>query len=194
MIHYETIQLARGKVIYFPNFLNDDESIYYFNVLMNSIDFRQHEIKIFGKTHKTPRLESFHAKENRSYTYSGNQLDSNPFTEELNLLCQRIEKATNSEFNCVLINLYRNGFDSNGWHADNEKELGLNPIIASLSLGATRRFDLKHNETSKKFSIDLHSGDLLWMDNQIQNFYKHQIAKTKRVLEPRINLTFRLIR
>jgi alkylated DNA repair dioxygenase AlkB len=92
-----------------------------------------------------------------------------------------------------LINLYRDGQDSNGWHADNEKELGPNPVIASLNLGATRRFDLKHNQSQEKYCIELHAGDLLWMDNQIQNFYKHQIAKTKRVHEPRINLTFRMI-
>jgi alkylated DNA repair dioxygenase AlkB len=189
----QKIALAEGNLLYFPGFLSESEATTYFEDFKTSIGFEQHEVTIFGKTHKTPRLESFHAKENRSYSYSGNKLASKPFTEALNLLCERIEKATNSEFNCVLINLYRDGSDSNGWHADNEKELGPNPEIASLSLGATRRFDLKHNETPEKISMELHAGDLLWMDNQIQNFYKHQIAKTIRVLEPRINLTFRLI-
>jgi alkylated DNA repair dioxygenase AlkB len=108
-------------------------------------------------------------------------------------LCERIENAVNSKFNCVLINYYRNGMDSNGWHADNEKELGENPVIASLSLGETRRFDLKHQFEDEKFSIPLNSGDLLLMDNQIQNFYKHQIAKSKKINNPRINLTFRWI-
>jgi alkylated DNA repair dioxygenase AlkB len=193
VISIQKIQLEEGNLLYFPGFLTESESNHYFELFKNNIAFQQHELKLFGKTYNTPRLESFHSKENRSYTYSGNKLDSKPFTENLDLLCKRIEQATSSNFNCVLINLYRNGQDSNGWHADNEKELGPNPVIASLSLGASRRFDLKHNQTDEKFLIDLHAGDLLWMDERIQNVYKHQIAKTKKVHESRINLTFRFI-
>lgn len=193
MIHIEKIELEEGKLLYFPQFLTQSESFRYFELFKNTISFQQHELTLFGKKYNTPRLESFHSKENHTYTYSGNKLESKPFTEELNLLCQQIEKATNTQFNCVLMNLYRNGQDSNGWHADNEKELGPNPVIASLSLGASRRFDLKHNQTNETLCIDLHNGDLLWMDERIQNHYKHQIAKTKKVHESRINLTFRFI-
>jgi alkylated DNA repair dioxygenase AlkB len=193
MIHSEIIKLEDGNLIYFPNFIDQSESLLLFNFLSEEIAFDQHQITIFGKTFSTPRLESFHAKENRSYSYSGIKLQSKPFNQKLHLLCDKVEKATNSIFNSVLINLYRNGMDSNGWHADNEKELGENPVIASLSFGASRRFDLKHNTTQKKCSIDLNSGDLLWMDGNIQNFYKHQVAKTKRVDCPRINLTFRYL-
>ncbi len=193
MTNGQKIALKEGNLIYFPEFLSDSEAMELLEFFKTTIPFQQNEITIFGKTYKTPRLESFHAKNKNFYTYSGNQLQSKPFTEELHTLCHRIEKATNSVFNCVLINLYRDGQDSNGWHADNEKELGPNPVIASLNLGATRRFDLKHNQSQEKYFIELHAGDLLWMDNQIQNFYKHQIAKTKRVHEPRINLTFRMI-
>jgi alkylated DNA repair dioxygenase AlkB len=190
---FEKINLNDGSLIYFPMFFDESEAIYYFNELSNIIDFQQNEIKIFGKTFPTPRLESFHSKENKQYGYSGNKLHSKPFNVILEKLLKNVEKATNSKFNCVLINLYRDGSDSNGWHADNEQELGPNPIIASLSFGVTRRFDLKNNVTKETFSINLNSGDLLWMDNRIQNNYKHQIAKTKKVLEPRINLTFRYI-
>ena len=193
MIHSEIIKLVDGNLIYFPNFIDQRESILFFNFLSKEIAFDQHQITIFGKTFSTPRLESFHAKKNRSYSYSGIKLHSKPLNQTLHLLCDKVEKATNSIFNSVLINLYRNGMDSNGWHADNEKELGENPVIASLSFGASRRFDLKHNTTKKKCSIDLNSGDLLWMDGNIQNFYKHQVAKTKRVDRPRINLTFRYL-
>ena len=193
MKSFEKINLNDGGLIYFPMFFDENEAIYYFNELWNIIDFQQNEIKIFGKTFPTPRLESFHSKENKNYSYSGIKLPSKPFNATLEKLLENVEQATNSKFNCVLINLYRDGSDGNGWHADNEKELGPNPIIASLSFGATRRFDLRNNLTTEKYSINLNSGDLLWMDNRIQNNYKHQIAKTKKVSEPRINLTFRYI-
>ena len=97
------------------------------------------------------------------------------------------------QFNCVLVNLYRNGQDSNGWHADNEPELGKNPMIASVSLGATRRFDLRHNITKEKISFDLTNGSLLLMKGEIQHFWKHQITKTKKIDAARINLTFRML-
>lgn len=193
MKSFEKINLNDGGLIYFPMFFDENDAIYYFNELWNTIDFQQNEIKIFGKTFPTPRLESFHSKENKYYSYSGIKLPSKPFNVTLEKLLENVEQATKSKFNCILINLYRDGSDSNGWHADNEKELGPNPIIASLSFGATRRFDLRNNLTTEKYSINLNSGDLLWMDNRIQNNYKHQIAKTKKVSEPRINLTFRYI-
>ncbi len=193
MIHFEKIDLNDGGLIYFPRFFNEDDANCYFNELLSKIDFKQNEVTIFGKVFLTPRLESFHSIENRFYTYSGNKLPSKSFDVTLQNLLEKVELATNSKFNCVLINLYRDGSDGNGWHADNEKELGTNPVIASLSFGATRRFDLRNNITKEKFSINLNSGDLLWMDDRIQNNYKHQIAKTKKVFEPRINLTFRYI-
>jgi alkylated DNA repair dioxygenase AlkB len=193
MIHFEKIDLNDGGLIYFPRFFDEDDANCYFNELLTKIDFKQNEVTIFGKVFLTPRLESFHSIENRFYTYSGNKLPSKAFDVTLENLLEKVELATNSKFNCVLINLYRDGSDGNGWHADNEKELGPNPVIASLSFGATRRFDLRNNITKEKFSIDLNSGDLLWMDDRIQNNYKHQIAKTKKVIQPRINLTFRYI-
>ncbi|MFM7681802.1 MAG: alpha-ketoglutarate-dependent dioxygenase AlkB family protein [Bacteroidota bacterium] len=193
MIQSEKIDLNNGSLIYFPNFFDENDSNFYFYELSTNIDFKQHEVTIFGKVHLTPRLESFHSVENRFYTYSGNKLPSKPFNSTLGKLLEKVEKVTNSKFNCVLINLYRNGQDGNGWHADNEKELGPNPVIASLSFGSTRRFDLRNNIIKENFSIDLNSGDLLWMDERVQNNYKHQIAKTKKVFDPRINLTFRYI-
>ncbi|NCA20626.1 MAG: alpha-ketoglutarate-dependent dioxygenase AlkB, partial [Crocinitomicaceae bacterium] len=125
--------------------------------------------------------------------YSGKTLETHPFTEELLELKSLIEEASHQEFNCVLVNLYRDGKDSNGWHSDNETELGKNPAIASLSLGAIRRFDLKHNTTKEKISIELNHGSLLIMKGEMQHFWKHQIAKTTKVSTPRINLTFRYI-
>lgn len=105
----------------------------------------------------------------------------------------RLEQEFDIQFNSVLANLYRDGKDSNGWHADNEKELGKNPIIASLSFGSERRFDLKHQLTKKKISFDLKNGALLIMGGEMQHFWKHQIAKSSKISEQRINLTFRRI-
>lgn len=189
----EIIQLENGQLNYFREFLGKEQADRLFQKLKEDIAFNQGNITIFGKTHKIPRLESFHSKQILSYSYSGKTLYSKPFTKELVELCALIEKATSATFNCVLINLYRNGSDSNGWHSDNEPELGKNPIIASLSLGTSRRFDLKNQTQNEKFSIDLNHGDLLLMNDQIQNYYKHQIAKSKKVTNERINLTFRLI-
>lgn len=133
-----------------------------------------------------------------TYSYSGKKLRVNPFTPELDILKNKIlhflrEHGIPAEFNSVLANLYRDGRDSNGWHADNEKELGQNPLIASLSLGAERRFDLRHNLTGEKISMPLTSGSLLVMGGELQHFWKHQVAKSTRALAPRINLTFRFI-
>lgn len=149
--------------------------------------------RIFGKTVNTPRLEAYFATEGERYSYSGKTLIVQPFDEQLLQLKQRIEQVANAEFNAVLINYYRDGNDSNGWHADNEKELGKNPIIASLSLGTTRRFDFKHNTLVEKHQLELTSGSLLIMSGEMQHHWKHQIAKTKRVQSGRINLTFRKI-
>jgi alkylated DNA repair dioxygenase AlkB len=149
--------------------------------------------RIFGKTVNTPRLEAYFATEGERYSYSGKTLVVQPFDEQLLQLKQRIEQIANAEFNAVLINYYRNGNDSNGWHADNEKELGKNPVIASLSLGTSRRFDFKHNTLLEKHQLELSSGSLLIMSGEMQHHWKHQIAKTKRVHSGRINLTFRKI-
>ena len=107
---------------------------------------------------------------------------------------KKLKEFTNEKFTTVLLNLYRDGNDSNGWHADNEKELGKNPVIASISLGASRFFHLKHNtKTYQKLKIELSHGSLLLMEGTTQHFWKHQVAKTAKIVAPRINLTFRKV-
>ena len=113
------------------------------------------------------------------------------WNETLSEIKKKVEKISESSFNACLANLYRDGKDSNGWHADNEKELGKNPIIASLSFGATRTFKLKHLQTNEKIDIELTTGSLLIMGGEMQHYWKHQIPKTKKFKAPRINLTFR---
>ncbi len=117
-----------------------------------------------------------------------------PMTETLKQIEKRIQKYSDASFTSVLLNLYRDGKDSNGWHADDEPELGVNPIIASVSLGAPRFFHLRHNhDREKRYKILLEHGSLLLMGGETQHFWKHQVSKTVKKINPRINLTFRKI-
>jgi alkylated DNA repair dioxygenase AlkB len=190
-MEFEKTILRDGWIIYVPNFYAKEIADQLFNLFYQSINWQQGEIKLFGKKYLTPRLEAFYAEENKSYGYSGQRLITSSFTKELKQIKDIIELKLSIQLNSVLINLYRDGNDSNGWHADDEPELGKNPIIASLSLGASRRFDLKHSTTKEKLSLELEPGSLLVIGGELQHYWKHQIAKTKKVNTPRINLTFR---
>jgi alkylated DNA repair dioxygenase AlkB len=189
----QKIELEDTHLLYFPNFLSSLEADDWFTFLKNKVNFQSGEIKLFGKTYAKPRLEAFYAENELTYSYSGKQMKTEPLFTELNTLKERIESISNLEFNAVLINLYRNGMDSNGWHADDEKELGEDPYIASISLGAERIFELKHNQTKKKIKLKLEHGSLLCMMQGSQKYWKHQLPKDKAINEPRINLTFRKI-
>ena len=186
-------QLQNGEIGFVPDFISQELANYYFKLFQESLSFQQGTITLFGKTHPIPRLEAFFGIDNQVYSYSGKTLETQSFTKELLEVKTLIEEISDEKLNCVLVNLYRDGKDSNGWHADNEPELGKNPVIASLSLGASRRFDLKHNTTKEKISIELNHGSLLIMKGEMQHYWKHQIAKTTKVSTPRINLTFRYI-
>lgn len=188
------MQILPNAEFYFQSdFLSHEESDLLYNEFVASIPWQQQQIKIFGKEMTCPRLEAFFATNGKTYGYSGNKLITNEFTPELKAIKARVEKIANTQFNAVLLNYYRDGNDSNGWHADNEKELGKNPIIASLSLGNTRRFDLKHTTLGIKHQFHLSAGSLLIMSGETQHYWKHQIAKSKKVSAGRINLTFRKI-
>jgi alkylated DNA repair dioxygenase AlkB len=186
-------QLGKGWIEYYPDFVDQEESLQLFERILSETNWSQGKIKLFGQTHLTPRLEAFYAEDGKSYGYSGQHLSTLALTPILLDLKQKIELTCDHQFNSVLINLYRDGSDSNGWHADNEPELGLNPIIASLSLGAPRNFDLKRNSDQFKKRLLLESGSLLIMGGELQYHWKHAVAKSKKVKEPRINLTFRRI-
>ena len=189
----QKIELEDTHLLYFSNFLSSLEADDWFTFLKNKVNFQSGEIKLFGKTYVKPRLEAFYAENELTYSYSGKQMKTEPFFTELKELKKRVESTSNLEFNAVLINLYRDGMDSNGWHADDEKELGEDPYIASISLGAERIFELKHNQTKKKIKLKLEHGSLLCMMEGSQRFWKHQLPKDKTVEIPRINLTFRKI-
>lgn len=165
-----------------------------YSSLYQNISWRADKIKVFGKTYDQPRLTQLYGDKGLNYGYSNLKMDALPWTRELSAIKSDIESVSKEHFNICLANLYRDGQDSNGWHADNEPELGKNPFIASLSLGGERFFHLKHNENKiYRIKLLLPSGSLLLMGGATQHHYKHQIAKTKRKVMPRINLTFRKV-
>ncbi len=179
---------------YVPDFLNEEQSSIYFNLLSTKVNWKQEVLKIYGKNIKTPRLTAFYGDLGTKYKYSGREFLADVWTNELMALKIKAESFCNHSFNSVLLNYYRDGNDSMGWHSDDEKELGLNPVICSVSFGAIRRFDFRNKfDNHLKYHIFLQSGSLLIMKGDLQHNWCHQIAKSKRVLGPRINLTFRYI-
>ncbi len=190
----EIFSLPDAELEYFPNFLNKGKADLLLKKLLKEVPWQQQNIKLFGKEIPQPRLTAFYAEQGISYTYSGLQLKPNSFSSELWELKQKTQELSGFDFNTCLANLYRHGNDSMGWHADDEKVLGKNPVIASISLGGIRRFQFKH-KTNKdlKESIELQHGSLLIMKGSMQHFWKHQLPKTKKEVAPRINLTFRKI-
>ena len=180
---------------YYPNFFTNDEAEALFKKIHDETNWQHDEITIFGKKIAQPRLTCLFGNEGKPYSYSGITMHPNPWNPTLVYIKEKIEAIAQQHFTTVLANLYRNEKDSNGWHADNEKELGTNPIIASLSFGAERVFQLKHNTIADaKKSIVLEHGSLLLMKGSTQHFWKHQIPKTAKPIGNRINLTFRSIK
>lgn len=170
-----------------------DKSLALYNVLLNSLAWQQNTITLFGKTHQTPRLERFIADPDVHYSYSGKRLENAPWPSVLLGIRQTLERRFNIPFNAVLANFYRNGQDSMGWHSDDEPELGLTPIIASLSLGATRKFKIRHKVSHCVTDILLETGSLLVMQGDSQRDYQHALPKQAKVTQERINLTFRSV-
>ncbi len=184
--------LPNAELIYIPNFFSKQEADSYFKIIETDTNWRHDDITVFGKTDKQPRLTALFGETNQPYGYSNNVMHPKPFTPNIKTIKQRVEGTAHYKFNTVLINLYRDGNDSNGWHADNEKELGKNPVIASVSFGETRPFYFKHRSIKEqRHKLNLDHGSLLIMEGEMQQHWLHQIAKTKKQVEPRIKLTFR---
>jgi alkylated DNA repair dioxygenase AlkB len=186
--------LPQAELEYFPHFLNTEKANFLFEKLLKEVSWQQQNIKLFGKEIPQPRLTAFFAEKGISYTYSGLQLKPETFSSEILDLKQQTEEVSGFEFNTCLANLYRDGNDSMGWHADDEQVLGKNPVIASISLGGVRSFQFKHKTNKNlKEKIELQHGSLLIMKGSMQHYWKHQLPKTKKEVSPRINLTFRKI-
>lgn len=184
----------KGEVMHYPDFINAGDSKDFLKILLHEIVWKQEPIKLFGKSILQPRLTAWYANEGITYSYSGITMKANTWTKTLLTLKEKIEAKTGSHYNSALLNLYRNGSDSMGWHRDNEKELGKTPNIASLSFGATRKFQLRdYQSKSHLLSLELKSGSLLVMSGESQQAWEHQVPKTKTITEPRINITFRQV-
>jgi alkylated DNA repair dioxygenase AlkB len=187
--------LPNSEMVYYPNFFDSENSNRLFQKLKTEIPWQQDSITVYGKSHLQPRLTALYGNEGKPYGYSNIIMQPHLWSPLIMFIKNEIEDICNANFTTVLLNYYRNGKDSNGWHADNEKELGRNPIIASVSFGAERIFQMKHNtKLEQKQNILLQHGSLLLMQGETQHFWKHQIPKTTKVIAPRINLTFRIIK
>jgi alkylated DNA repair dioxygenase AlkB len=190
----ELVKIQDGEYLYMPNFFNKQKSDYFFKSLFEKIDWKQEEMNMYGKVLKFPRLTAWYGDNNKPYSFSGINLNPTIWTDDLLKIKNIIEPKCNGTFNSVLLNLYRNGNDSISWHTDAEKELGENPLIASVNFGATRKFQLRHKKTKEKIEIELKHGSLLIMRGSLQHFWQHQVPKTKKMVGKRINLTFRIIK
>ena len=194
-INVQNIKLPNAELVYVENFFSKELSLSLFNQLKNEIAWQQDDIKIFGKTYPQPRLTALYGDLEKTYTYSGITMGPRKFLKLLLDIKRPVEVFAEHQFTSVLLNLYRDGNDSNGWHADNEKELGTNPVIASVSFGQERWFHFKHRtKKDQRHKILLASGSLLIMKGEMQHYWVHQIPKTKKVIGERINLTFRTIK
>lgn len=193
MLKLEKLSLPDAEVYYAPRFFSTQESALYFSELMQQVNWQQEQIKLFGKERLLPRLTAWYG--DKAYRYSGLLNKPQPWIPVLETLKDKVEAESGETFNSVLLNLYRAGQDSMGWHSDDEAELGKNPAIASLSFGATRRFSFKHRfrKDLSTYTLDLENGSLLLMQGPTQHYWNHRISKTARSVEPRINLTFRKV-
>lgn len=187
------IALHDGELIYLRDFLYPTEALNCFSRLSIELDWQEEVATIVGRCVTIPRLVCWYGDEGAVYQYSGLTHYPHTWTDTLLILKHSIEQTCNHGFNSVLGNLYRDGQDSMGWHADQEKVLGVNPYIASLSLGAERLFKLRHIKTGETVDINLGNGSLLLMGGSIQHYWRHCIPKTRQPKSARINLTFRNI-
>ena len=187
------LELNDADIRFDSFFYSQEEGLFLYQYLLKHIDWQQETIQVYGKSHLTPRLSCWMGDENTAYGYSNTIMQPTPWNDQVLAIKQKIERATNQSFNSVLINYYRDGKDSNGWHSDNEPELGANPVIASLSFGAPRDFHLRH-KANKQFThkMSLTNGSLLMMSGTTQQYWQHHIPKRAKA-EGRINLTFRTI-
>ena len=180
-----------GVVHYFGPIMNAEQIEYYFQELFQKVEWAQEKLLMYGKEITTKRKVAFYAEDSIAYTYSNSTKVGLPFTPLLNDIRSMVAKITKSDYNACLLNLYHDGSESMGWHTDNEKEIIPHSSIASLSLGAERKFSFKHKNTKETLSLILENGSLLEMAGVVQEHWLHSLPKTKKTNLPRINLTFR---
>ncbi|NJM77172.1 MAG: alpha-ketoglutarate-dependent dioxygenase AlkB [Acaryochloridaceae cyanobacterium RU_4_10] len=177
-----------GSVTYFSGIFDPSQD--YFNHLKTCCYWQAEEVKVFGKWHKLQRQSAWYGT--ADYRYSGQVKTAQPWLPVLLDIKTQVEDLTKDSYQGVLLNYYPDGLAKMGWHADDERDLVPNAAIASVSFGATRRFDLRHRD-GEKLSIDLEDGSVLIMAGELQQYWKHQVPVQRRIKEPRINLTFRVM-
>lgn len=182
-----------GVIDYYGQVLSDTDAHNYFDILYKTIDWKNDETIIFGKRIVTKRKVAWYGDNPFEYTYSNTTKKALLWTQALKELKTLIERATSGTYNSCLLNLYHDGSEGMTWHSDDENDLEKNGVIASLSLGAERKFSFKHKKTKKTVSLNLENGSLIVMKGVIQRYWLHQLPRTRKVTEPRINLTFRTI-
>ncbi len=206
-----------GKLYYAPYYFDHTQSDEFFDYFLacDGIDHHQHDwqhesninqlnftniqwhqdtIKMYGKEHLLPRVSAWYGDNDKPYTYSGITLQPSAWTDRLNFLRDELERICKRRFNSVLLNWYRTGEDHISWHTDAEPELGVNPMIASVNFGASRRFLLRlKDDHTAKLEIPLHHGSVLVMAGALQHHWQHSVPKQKKITQSRINLTFRTI-
>jgi len=182
-----------GIVNYYGHLFKQEDANNYFEKLLNSIEWRNDELVIFGKKIITKRKVAWYGEKPFEYSYSNTTKYALPWTKELLELKTAIEKETGETFNSCLLNLYHNGDEGMAWHSDGETELKKDGAIASLSFGAERKFAFKHKQTNQKVELTLEHGSLLIMKDTTQTHWLHKLPPTKKIKTPRINLTFRTI-
>lgn len=191
----QDLDLPDADITYYPNFISIAEANQIFERLLQETPWQQDDIKVFGKIYAQPRLTALYGTNQKTYSYSNIEMIPHALTPTLINLKKRVDETCQADFTTMLLNYYRDGKDSNGWHADNEKELGTNPIIASLSFGQERFFHLKHRTNKAlKHKLLLQHGSLLLMKGTTQHHWLHQIPKTAKQIQGRINITFRIIK
>lgn len=188
------VALPQAEIAWCRGWLQAAQADVLMQALLQDVRWEVHRIRMFGRMVDSPRLSSWTGDAEASYRYSGTRFAPQPWLEALQPVRTRLQDETGHPFNSVLVNRYRSGNDAMGWHSDDEPELGAQPLIASLSLGATRRFAFKHrDDAALKQTLELGHGDLLLMGGDTQRHYKHALPRTAKPVGERINLTFRQI-
>lgn len=190
----EIISLPGAEMKFWPRFLADDRAAAMLVAVRQQTPWVQSDIRIAGRTIPIPRLNAWYGDAGADYSYSGVLLETQPWTETLKSLKFQVEACTGREFNSALVNLYRDNRDSVDWHADDEPELGRQPVVASLSLGESRTFELRRKDNHReKLKLLLPHGSLLLMTGDTQTHWQHRVAKEKTLCGERVNITFRTV-
>lgn len=188
-MHVKEFDIPDAELTLWEHFIARSEADEFYHTILAETPWKQEEITVYDKTHLTPRMCVWYGK-NRDASKP-----VRPLTPTLELIKQKVETTTGAQFTSVLVNLYRDGKDGVGWHRDHDRELGPKPIVASVSFGETRPFEIRHKfrKELNKIRIPLNHGSFLLMAGTMQHFWEHQIPKTAKVIKPRINLTFRIV-